>query len=724
MSYTKTVWRNNQAPAINADNLNHIEQGIESAHNQMAINTSDIETLTTQVQGNTSNIASEISARQSGDSSLQSQIDQIIAPSGEAPSAAEVENARIAAIAVGGETYDTLGNAIRGQVTKLNDDLNELVNNGNDINYINIVPVDGKYIDGSGDEQSNSAYHHTQHITVKKNDIIRVSAQGSGCPVIVLYSSNDEMIFKSGNFSSGVTEYSLVASADGYAIVNCIKTYTSFSVKVISLAPVVVSLKSNVFDTLSGASYWKQGRPSSWTNGTHVTTNEYLNKENIMEITLPGGWYGNLYAYNGDTGLGYYKNDGTWGNSLDNSSYIQATHWDFKNILKTYPTYDFCFVARKTSGASIAPSDAVVIELFKNKIDAVNSKTDNVNDRVDFIQSEIDVITSSDSMDFSFDGTLYSTDGKHSFSYTRPSVAYDDEGNQVSANIPVYSSMKYFGQKGISMAPGTTNFLSSEYSQELSSSVTLSLSAGDYSVSVGEGEVTITGDVSGKAVPYKYFSFTLDSSGSITITSSGASNAKFVQVEKLPYATPWQIGGTERKIGTLVMDNVADITFSEFGVGMIFRPINNSDTYQNNEERLVNGYKDDDNLFWVEFIYRSELRKHFQAYFKIGGNVYAVEAPWNSDKSITFTNQDILGFYMHVIPGRGIYLYAMKNGIVTPSFEYTNIPALGQILSLAVGQVTINDGGRRSADCIISNVRFDIDTKPDAMAYFKEVLEQ
>lgn len=32
MSYMKTNWVNGQAPAINADNLNKIEQGIEDAH--------------------------------------------------------------------------------------------------------------------------------------------------------------------------------------------------------------------------------------------------------------------------------------------------------------------------------------------------------------------------------------------------------------------------------------------------------------------------------------------------------------------------------------------------------------------------------------------------------------------------------------------------------------------------------------------------------------------
>ena len=124
MSYTKTTWRNNQAPAINADNLNHMEQGIESAHNQIDVNTSNIESLTTQVQNNATNIASEISARQTTDSSLQSQIDQLVAPTGEAPTPAEIENARIGD---DGVTYDTLGNAIRGQFSDLKSEISEVL---------------------------------------------------------------------------------------------------------------------------------------------------------------------------------------------------------------------------------------------------------------------------------------------------------------------------------------------------------------------------------------------------------------------------------------------------------------------------------------------------------------------------------------------------------------------------------------------------------------------
>jgi hypothetical protein len=62
------------------------------------------------------NIQAEATTRASADSNLQSQINQIVAPSGEAPSAAEVQNARIGA---NGVTYDTLGSAIRGQVSDL-----------------------------------------------------------------------------------------------------------------------------------------------------------------------------------------------------------------------------------------------------------------------------------------------------------------------------------------------------------------------------------------------------------------------------------------------------------------------------------------------------------------------------------------------------------------------------------------------------------------------------
>ena len=64
MAYTKVQWRNNQSPPINADNLNHIEEGIYEAHQTMAENTQSIENLVTQANANTSAITSETIARQ------------------------------------------------------------------------------------------------------------------------------------------------------------------------------------------------------------------------------------------------------------------------------------------------------------------------------------------------------------------------------------------------------------------------------------------------------------------------------------------------------------------------------------------------------------------------------------------------------------------------------------------------------------------------------------
>lgn len=66
------------------------------------------------------NISAESAKRANADTVLQAEIDQLIAPSGSAPSAAEVQNARIGA---DGVTYPTLGDAIRGQVGDLYNDL-------------------------------------------------------------------------------------------------------------------------------------------------------------------------------------------------------------------------------------------------------------------------------------------------------------------------------------------------------------------------------------------------------------------------------------------------------------------------------------------------------------------------------------------------------------------------------------------------------------------------
>ena len=66
-------------------------------------------------------------------------IDQLVAPTGEAPSEAEILDARVGA---NGVTYDALGNAIRGQVSDLTNDLakisTEILDTTGDVVPINV----------------------------------------------------------------------------------------------------------------------------------------------------------------------------------------------------------------------------------------------------------------------------------------------------------------------------------------------------------------------------------------------------------------------------------------------------------------------------------------------------------------------------------------------------------------------------------------------------------
>jgi hypothetical protein len=112
----------------NAHNISTNANDIATANGVIASHSSQIQTLTNNLSAETTARqtadSSEALTRSSADANLQAQIDQIIAPSGEAPSAAEVENARVGA---DGETYDTLGNAIRTQISNIQEKTYNLV---------------------------------------------------------------------------------------------------------------------------------------------------------------------------------------------------------------------------------------------------------------------------------------------------------------------------------------------------------------------------------------------------------------------------------------------------------------------------------------------------------------------------------------------------------------------------------------------------------------------
>lgn len=148
----------------NADTTlqNNIDAEATARANAITAEATARQTADNTLQGN---INSEASARASADSNLQSQINQIIAPSGEAPSAAEVQNARIGA---DGVTYGTLGDAIRTQVASVNGDSKTqglMYVNVNKLTHVHYTNGAYRYF-ATGEVRVNSDYSYSDYIQV------------------------------------------------------------------------------------------------------------------------------------------------------------------------------------------------------------------------------------------------------------------------------------------------------------------------------------------------------------------------------------------------------------------------------------------------------------------------------------------------------------------------------------------------------------------------------
>lgn len=123
-------------------------------------------------------ISNEASARQATDVNLQTQIDQIIAPSGEAPSAAEVQNARIGAPPES-TVYPTLGDAIRGQVSDLKSEINEISVKEYGVNrFDKTAIITGGYLKSDGTIDPNANWNTSGYCYVGDLEKVNFSKNG------------------------------------------------------------------------------------------------------------------------------------------------------------------------------------------------------------------------------------------------------------------------------------------------------------------------------------------------------------------------------------------------------------------------------------------------------------------------------------------------------------------------------------------------------------------
>lgn len=202
MSYTKTTWRNNQSPAINADNLNHIEQGIYDAHDGLASANNNMELMDNRLQGEIddansdistleSNLAAETSARTQQDNVLSARMDTFTQlPSGSTSGDAELIDIRVGA---DGTTYSTAGDAVRGQVTDLKSEINDIYYDIGTLPY-SISLEQGAFDSDGLNTPATTRLRSTDYIPISDalSYVVNITlANGTGSFLPIYYDKND-----------------------------------------------------------------------------------------------------------------------------------------------------------------------------------------------------------------------------------------------------------------------------------------------------------------------------------------------------------------------------------------------------------------------------------------------------------------------------------------------------------------------------------------------------
>lgn len=134
---------------------------------------------------------------------LSARIDELIAPSGEAPSAAEVTDARIGA---DGRTYTSLGLANRTQFTDLKSDLSTLINEQSHNLLAGVVFEKGSL--NGGAESSSSSRIRSEYIDVSSVKALKITVSDGYKYALNFYSDTYSWIgYTMGGFYSGLFDW-------------------------------------------------------------------------------------------------------------------------------------------------------------------------------------------------------------------------------------------------------------------------------------------------------------------------------------------------------------------------------------------------------------------------------------------------------------------------------------------------------------------------------------
>ena len=176
-------------------------------------------TLQTGINNVNLALSDEASLRTNADANLQAQIDEFVAPTGEAPNPTEITNARVGA---NGITYDSLGNAIRGQVGELG----YAINDSADYQrlFVGVMETGTATINAAGTEISYNDDPNFQNVCVRTKRDTTISLKAGDIIInngrlrIIRKVNDSSYIYPTGSNTYITTNYVVTTDGDYYLV--------------------------------------------------------------------------------------------------------------------------------------------------------------------------------------------------------------------------------------------------------------------------------------------------------------------------------------------------------------------------------------------------------------------------------------------------------------------------------------------------------------------------